>query len=640
MSKMNPRRLVTVSALVLAVVGAACSDGSVPELEGPSERVAQAASGSTPPGLRWVGVGNPDAPCPPAAAGFEVSRLVGADAPASLRKYCVYEWMGDPANVGPLPPKGSTPGAAWLDREYAVVAATSPASKAEELVAPVLTAAHRAQIESPSTGVVGVTPVTVSIIDTWPSTTERGRSAHGVGMAGIVERVACDAITSPGACPVRTVPRLALDRYGRNAVRDRVGGGTYGYPSAITSALYAAVAAPGPGRKIVNLSFAWDRKYDASTSTPGALAHGSESVIEALRQAACANVLVIAAAGNATGGPVPAVGAMSPARWETMAAPAGCGGGPARPLLYSVAGVDGHDDPLPNARPGARAALVAPSFVVPSAKTIGGVLERTGPFTGSSVSAAVVSAAAAVVWHVNGGLTPAAVMNRITTGAQPLSATADYCFAAPCGNVRRVSLCRALGLAGAAVTCTPILAGAGKNPSYTTATLAAVRAAVDHTATSKALSKKAVAGCSLPIFSSRAPAETREACPSEVLSNDLVNPSVDPQPGSDPCPACMLQLDPWNIYIEMPVIDELPLGAQIVPQTLDLTIDGEVVEQYDLGNAIDSDTSAPLRDGLAPGSLHHVVLPLPPAYLSGYTGARINWTAPATFKASAALLSP
>ena len=50
-----------------------------------------------------------------------------------------------------------------------------------------------------------------------------------------------------------------------------------------------------------------------------------------------------------------------------------------------------------------------------------------------------------------------------------------------CGQIRRVSVCRALDLAGAAVTCNnPIGAYAGTNPSYDAATLQAIDALMLH----------------------------------------------------------------------------------------------------------------------------------------------------------------
>ncbi len=628
------------ASLVLALGG--CAASSSPAREDPP--VATTSAATIPAGvctdLRWVGA-RPGSTCPTPGAGWLAESLFPAAAP--LPQFCVYEWTGDGApGLSGLPKKSPGDDVPWLDRDCFVVAGQSTASSIEGIVRPSLTASHRRQVEMPLARVrSGNAPVTIAILDTWPSASQVGRSSHGFGMAGIAEGIACDAL-SGGTCPIRAVPFLALDRYGLDARKDELHGGDYGAQSQLARAIYQAVSAPGSDKRVLNLSVAWDGVYNTTAANVPSLPF--LAVRAALEYAACQDALVITAAGNAPGGPVPRTGPAYPAAFE-RAPPVVCRSGRRRNLVYSVGGVDGRDEPLVNTRPLGRPALAAPSFAVPGARTVGGTVTAVGPLSGSSVSAAVVSAIAALVWNARPSLTPPQVMEKIHGSGAELSGFADYCSpGASCGRIKRASVCRALASVRPGLSCTGVTipAGAGTNPSYSLVDLARIGSQGSLAAAfSGPLARLGpVAGCrpDIPIFSS-APGGllgAPELCPSEVLTSDLIAPSLDPQPGPDPCPACMVLKMPSPpgpevlvpLSITMPISDEAHAGVS--PRTLSLfDASGALIDRYDLGSAEDGAGNT-LRDGLTPGETYSVSLDV----LTDFDSAAIEWAAEPFFTPS------
>src|SRR5690606_30927345 len=138
--------------------------------------------------------------------------------------------------------------------------------------------------------------------------------------------------------------------------------------------------------------------------------------------------LMVAAAGNTKNELCPEqyVGALAPARFEALAAPTGfeCwllghnpqwtqsypifagGGGNYVPLVHAVGGLDESDEMLINSRLEAMprlAALGASGIVDPGAEAL----------SGTSVSAAVTSATAALLWSYRPELRPDEVMQLI-----------------------------------------------------------------------------------------------------------------------------------------------------------------------------------------------------------------------------------
>ena len=125
------------------------------------------------------------------------------------------------------------------------------------------------------------------------------------------------------------------------------------------------------------------------------------------------------------------------------------------PFVFAVGGVDGADNEIYNARPKSTPRLVAPSehavALVPAGTKYmdeqGASVELlesqpTRRLTGTSVSAAVASAAAALVWSYRGKLTAPEVMELVYNGAEDLSPQTSR-VGAP-DPVHRISLCGAL----------------------------------------------------------------------------------------------------------------------------------------------------------------------------------------------------
>lgn len=593
------------------------------------------------PDTRWVGALPAGGACPDPGPGWEKSRLISDPAaPASLRRYCVYEWEGGASggpDLGDLPSGAAT----WLDRDCFASVGQSDASDVEAIVRPILTAAQETQLEIPATSSLTGTAVDVMILDTWASPANHGRSLHGFAMAGIVESVACGALGN-APCPIQALPSLALDRYGPDRTVDPVHGGHYGSQSQLVRAIYEAVNGPNGGHVVLNISAGWDDRYNDSTAYPGQLSQPVTAVRDALEYAACQGALVITAAGNATGGPDPGERPIYPAAFEQLPAPACVGTD--RPLVYAVSGVDGTDSPLPNARPLARAKLAAPAFAVPSRKEIGGSVVAAGPYTGSSVAAAEVSAIAALVWSLEPALAAGEVMDVIRSSGVALDEDAEFCLAPPCGRVKRASVCRTLNaLRPADVSCTGlrIPAGTGSNVSYDQGTIQSVVAVPARPGSGLTLtepSQPTSGACSVATYSlESAQLTAAELCPSEVLSSDLLLPSVDPQPPTDPCPACIFSIDviQEGVILELAISERVPATTTIVPQTLTLSLGRDAVFRYDLGSATDESTGTNLREGLTPGMVYQVELPESSLdYRVEYDNVSIEWADTESFHSS------
>lgn len=589
------------------------------------------AGGSTPPSAcgddRWIGV-KTTAECLPVKGKlgeWEASRLFGSVAGA-LGTYCVFTWKGTAAPDTAALQKSTDLSA--VDRDCAVVAPLGDAADAALEIMPELEAAFLKQVEAPTASVApGATKVRVAVVDSWPSATEPGNSTHGLGMAGIIERLACAALGEPAPCNVTTVPYLALDLLAIGERRPNKGG-YFGFQGRMARAVYDAVEdwkANAPSANlIVNLSIGWDRRYNSGSGN--GLSVPVRAVREALRHASCAGAMIFASAGNGTGGPTPDESPTYPAAWEaTELAPtaATCVVDPGgAPLLHAVAGVDGLDARLPNGRRDARARLAAPAFLAPASKSVGATPERD-TFTGSSVASAVASAIAAAVWSRRGpyiSFRRESIVNALAQSGEPLPEPASFCPGSGngvgCGNITRLSLCRALGVQSG--SCPAIAAGAGTN---------AVLGAADQSAfESHAVRLRNASGYTLPLAvgqcstSVHVDAATGQftgasACPTEEYDDEVVGVALWPQPGTNPCPACMLLLDPLQMYLDMAISERL--DGPISPMTLTLSDDSGPLERYDL---------ASLLGTVKPGNVYRVTLP--PTMLSyrgDFTYATIEW---------------
>ena len=167
----------------------------------------------------------------------------------------------------------------------------------------------------------------------------------------------------------------------------------------------------------MNLSLGWDPALGGLETPDSDIPAPALAVRTALEHAVCEGALVIAAAGNRSGGPTEETGPLLPAAWEERAGPtrARCealgvttrdqnfplpGQLAYRPLVFAAGGVRADDSPLFNSREGSEPRLVAfgDHVKVPAPGAQEGPL-WTGLLTGTSVSAAVVSASVAAAWY-------------------------------------------------------------------------------------------------------------------------------------------------------------------------------------------------------------------------------------------------
>jgi hypothetical protein len=191
---------------------------------------------------------------------------------------------------------------------------------------------------------------------------------------------------------------------------------------------------PVPSVEGGTISFSWDRVNHEDFPL------GVRAVFDALVYARCHGVLVFAAAGNATSGPVGGEGPVLPAAWEGMPTDRlpSCDGvrseedgadlppvDPDHPLVVAVGAVTTNPDALdgaeaPFSRPGARPTLLAYGHEIVSGQVSGGHVMP--PLTGTSASAVLLSATASLVTAVEPEHTPTSLLRRLA-GPVPASST-------------------------------------------------------------------------------------------------------------------------------------------------------------------------------------------------------------------------
>lgn len=570
----------------------------------------------------------PGSSCPQAPdARWEGEQLFGTGVQGPLSQYCLYTWnSSDPLNLGGLPQDAGRLGAVWTSADCMAVTTAAPADIAEAQVQDELKSSFWNAVERPSALPARLTqglPVRVAIIDSWPSFATAGNSAHGAGMAGIVQNLTCDLI--PGECPISLLPHLALNML-EPGVRNNILGGTFGHQSRLAVKIHEAVSAwqsePVSSNLILNLSIGWDPVFQLGSG--GADRPSALAVREAIDEAVCAGALVIASAGNSSFGPTPTTGLAYPAAWSTQIA--SCGGG--RPLVWAVGGVDAKDQLLYNARTGGVPKLTAPGELAYGVPTLSTGTIHAGPFTGTSVSAAVATAAAANVWMYADTLTAAQVMAEVTSTAVPLSIAASACPSPGCGNAQRISICRSAASkapgGAAAVPCSQHGEAGGVRPVWTPAEAAAIDAlAVNHFNGPPLVTLLPTsAPCTKPIYT---PFGTTmfigpSACPLEQYPNAVLAPDIGPQPGPDPCGACSIAATSvGDSRVFVAVSSEMMNNVYL--QVLSLYKEGMVQRRYDVGSLVDGAKYA--RSGFAPGEVY--ILSVATSGFTDFDAAVIEW---------------
>jgi len=392
-------------------------------------------------------------------------------------------------------------------------------------------------------------------------------SRHGHAMAQLGQEIVCGHDGAPENCAVHVVTQLALryDKYEQAMSFSPDPASSKGGHLGLVSDLGVAILAQierwqnfDPGAKLVlNLSVGWngERGNDLSAKTASDLETSSELVYNALRIAEHLGVLVVASAGNRTGGEE-STSPLLPAGWELR-----------RPswlriplckVVYAVGGVDWQGLPLPNSRPGGKPWRVAYGDHGVARTSVSGFAgtgagEPTKMYTGTSVSAAVVSSIAAVAWYLRPDLKPGQVMRLLGHAGKVLENRADF-YAWPWlirpPHLKRLSLCQTvLRMCGPDERrCRPKLETLNCRLSEPPpADLGAILPGVSTRVlfTPRALPSNCDSRTHLfmgPSENSRI-TDPQKACPMEKLPDMATPYRVSTQPPENPCPTCSIVPD-------------------------------------------------------------------------------------------------
>lgn len=451
--------------------------GREPITPAPFDRVASAS--------HWVGYivqGTDTCPLPAETRGgaWQVQRpFATASAVPELQRFCEYTWAPaegteTPPAIEALPDVVADPVDPTRNPIFRLEPDLEAAIPAGEPVPEAawrpLEAAFLEQVDVSVWG--GMTtlasradaPVRVAIVDAAQAGDEGvydrpygSTTGHADIVGSIIDRLVCppdDGAARPAGCAAQIRNALALRNVDRDALAPLVlrqpgdlfsfaTGGEFGRVHDIATALFEVVRAwqrdracdpvdPAcrPGRKlIVNLSLGWSKEFGGSAVNT--MRVPVRAAYLAAREARCQGALLVASAGNrgekrrGGAGTTEINGALYPAAWEKLA-PGACplAADEYMPLVYAVGGVTGEGAPLGNARPASLPRLLAPgenAALLNRADDRDIGVQGTLPATGSSVSAAVVSGLAAVVWAIRPELSPDAVMallygNGLSTG--------------------------------------------------------------------------------------------------------------------------------------------------------------------------------------------------------------------------------
>lgn len=410
----------------------------------------------------------------PAVAGWTATPLFGSGAPKPLGGYCRYAWNG-----------AALPGAqdvATLANQLVVLTNSSNVPEADcPVVAPLgfatsplirkpLHAALRSQASAVDSLPPGAAQVRVAVVDSAAkpfASLQEDKLAHGRAVGRVIDELGC---IPGGHCVADVHNYLGLPQLSEQLV-DYENGGFYGTRGQLAQAIQKAVDtwaydfAKSPKhvapRLILNLSVGWVPEYGGTD--PKKMPLPARAVYDALVHAACYGALTVAAAGNVSGDA--SAGPMLPGGWETVPAPTKCAGpyaklptpyalwpAPGQPasLVTAVSAVDELDRPLASTRPKGQSRLVAygHNVVVPDTRADG----YTQILSGSSMSTAVATAAAAAAWSYRPDLTFDRVAElmyeksvELAPGAPTGSRVTDFCLgsSAACSAqpLRRVSVC-------------------------------------------------------------------------------------------------------------------------------------------------------------------------------------------------------
>lgn len=488
-----------------------------------------------------------------------------------------------------------------------------------ETVGPVLAEHFRIQARGSSVPLAGPANVRLTFVDGQPTgegvpSTPPPGSQHGYTLAHLAREVLC---STEGPCAVTIASRRALHYDNFHSKKElqplpASEAGHLGLVSDLASAIVAEVLhwrqTGGPRHLILNLSLGWDGellhklKPDLATHKASALEPSVLAVYKALQFARKRGVLVIAAAGNRRGGQKKSGWPLLPAAWE-LRRPSFFPFVFGRKPVYAVGGVDGQRLPLSNARSGGIPRRVA--YGDHAVAQVGDG-EYTAIYTGSSVSTAVVSSAAAAVWQLRPGLRPAEVLRLVSRSDDRLDIRADFyawrklwplSWLLPAPEARRVSLCAAVRRACADAAQCPSLAAAPKcrddvsdqspalSPRFPTIT----RTRRPQPYPSEPLEASFIPPCESDLrLSTLGGGMSDPPCLINRFVSVATGPWTLPQPEDDPCSGCSL-IQPPRLQAALdgdsdaeaspdPVLYDLKLQIHKSWQTAPPTLQGAVLE--------------------------------------------------------------
>jgi hypothetical protein len=399
--------------------------------------------------------------------------------PVELRRYCAFDYInGEPKgeDLAVLHSAIEASGVMSLDSVASDCRGEFPQAGLDDIqLAADLHAAFRANIDWLHPADLGTTQqkrekVDVTVVDTVAQEAiNQGLdpvSEHGLYMAELIGDIACP--DGDHDCLEQLRYTLAMPRIDWDHAPDWVKGGGHGTQGDVALAIYEAVGSwherrianptKSAPRLVLNLSIGWNLLTQDTDSVDRGPA---KSIISALQYASCQGALVFVAAGNNPdeGCPANHIEPLAPAAFEEFRAPteAECNamgfGSPwagnypvhgsqsgYEPLVHAVGGVDEYDRPIINARIGGTPRMVALGS--------NGVVVDNGaafaPLTGTSVSAAVASGIASLVWSYRPELRPHEIAEIMYEAGWKLGTDAEFGTNGVLWPQQRLSVCAAL----------------------------------------------------------------------------------------------------------------------------------------------------------------------------------------------------
>lgn len=415
--------------------------------------------------------------------------------PSGLNHFCLYEWIG---KEKPTELSGTAKGEFDASIDCPSVSPQAPSGT----IAATAADNERLMLEHAGypigASAAGSGPVVIAVVDSGSDKGNPSTDDHGGQVREIVKAASCSGLN----CNVSVIRTLGLPITKRGQVRDP-SGGDYGTRAHVAVGIVEAVEtwrrrlSPGktPPRLVINLSVGWladprDSSGSFSEEQPWSGSGSADSLFSflskpsetfkgrtavaavnaALVYASCQGALIVASAGNHNAGSFNDH-LVAPAAWSRYRGPteSECmdlgfiadGERPftlpdddtqAGPLVLPVAAIGQSDAPIVATRPGTLTRLLAPGYY--------GMGGGAGvPMTGTSVSAALVSAASGLVWSNEPALTPRQVAERLTTRGVPTNLTPELRqFRSPPGESSRLCIRAALNPTGPAPAsvCPPI----------------------------------------------------------------------------------------------------------------------------------------------------------------------------------------